>query len=47
MHIINNMLNTEQLEDVFSKAKFVVHKMPVTYEGLMGHERLAVLSPTN
>ena len=43
MYIINKMLNTDQLEDVFSKAKFVVHKMPVTYEGLMGHERLAVL----
>jgi|TARA_B110000093_G_scaffold181316_1_gene225146 hypothetical protein len=37
------MLRQDQLEDVFLKARQVALRMPVTYQHLMGHERLAVL----
>jgi hypothetical protein len=37
------MLSRIQLEDVFSLADDLVLNMPVTYQHLMGYERLAVL----
>ena len=37
------MLQDEELEDIWKKARDVDRNFPVTYQNLFGHERLAVL----
>ena len=37
------MLQDEELEDIWKKARDIDRNFPVTYQNLLGHERLAVL----
>lgn len=37
------MLQDEELEDIWKKARDIDRNFPVTYQNLFGHERLAVL----
>ena len=42
-YVLNGMLTTKQTETIFLKARDVTENFPVTYEYLVGYERLAVL----